>query len=91
VDLVIQIQRYSDGTRKIVKVCEVVGMEGDTVTMQDIFIYKHSGLNEKGLITGKHMPTGIVPKFIEKLQLSGEKLPRNIFLGEEPDQVRWGG
>ncbi len=91
VDLIIQIQRYSDGSRKILRVCEVVGMEGDTVTMQDIFVFKHSGLNEKGYVTGKHLPTGIVPNFIDKLKLAGEKLPMSIFEGEELGRVRWGG
>jgi pilus assembly protein CpaF len=90
-DLVIQIQRYSDGTRKVMRISEVVGMEGDTVTMQDIFVYKHSGLNEKGFVTGRHLPTGIVPKFIEKLQLAGENLPMKVFDGEEQQgRVRWG-
>ena len=91
VDLIIQIQRYSDGTRKILRICEVLGMEGDTVTMQDIFAFKHSGLNEKGYVTGKHLPTGIVPYFIDKLKLAGENLPMSIFEGEELDRVRWGG
>jgi pilus assembly protein CpaF len=91
VDLIIQIQRYPDGTRKILRICEVLGMEGDTVTMQDIFVFKHSGLNEKGYVTGKHLPTGIVPNFIDKLKLAGEKLPMSIFEGEETERVRWGG
>jgi len=91
IDLIIHIQRYSDGTRKLYKISEVVGMEGDTITMQDLFIFKHSGLNEKGFVTGKHLPTGIIPKFIEKIQLSGESLPMKIFEGEETEKVRWGG
>jgi len=90
-DLIIHIQRYSDGTRKLTKISEVIGMEGDTITMQDIFVFKPTGLNEKGSVMGKHLPTGIVPKFIEKLQLSGENLPMKIFEGEEVDKVRWGG
>jgi pilus assembly protein CpaF len=73
------------------RICEVLGMEGDTVTMQDIFVFKHSGLNEKGFVTGKHLPTGIVPNFIDKLKLAGENLPMSIFEGEELDRVRWGG
>ncbi|MDW7740441.1 MAG: CpaF family protein [Bacillota bacterium] len=91
IDLIIHIQRYSDGTRKLFKISEVVGMEGDMITMQDLFIFKHSGLNEKGFVTGKHLPTGIIPKFIEKIQLSGESLPMKIFEGEETEKVRWGG
>ena len=91
VDLIIQIQRYSDGTRKLMRISEVVGMEGDMITMQDIFLFKHSGLNEKGYVTGKHLPTGIIPKFIDKLQLAGESLSMKIFEGEETERVRWGG
>ena len=91
VDLIIQIQRFPDGTRKAIRVCEVVGMEGDTVTMQDLFVFKQSGLNEKGFVQGKHLPTGIVPNFMDKLKLSGEKLPMDIFEGEEIERVRWGG
>jgi len=91
VDLIIQVQRYSDGTRKLLRVCEVVGMEGDTITMQDIFVFKHSGLDEKGYVTGKFMPTGIVPTFIDKLRLAGENIPMSIFEGEELERVRWGG
>ena len=91
VDLIIHIQRYSDGTRKIMRISEVLGMEGDIITMQDIFLFKHSGLNDKGFVTGKHVPTGIIPNFIDRLKLFGENLPMKVFEGEEPDKVRWGG
>jgi len=91
VDMIIHIQRYSDGTRKIMRISEVLGMEGDIITMQDIFLFKHSGLNEKGSIMGKHVPTGIIPKFMEKLKLSGENLPMKVFEDEKPEKVRWGG
>ena len=92
VDLIIQIQRYPDGTRKILRICEVLGMEGDTITMQDIFVFKATGLNEKGYVAGKHVPTGIVPNFIDRLKLAGEQLPMNIFDEvEEVTRVGWGG
>ena len=91
VDLVIQIQRFPDGTRKVLRICEVIGMEGDTITMQDIFVFKQAGLDEKGYVKGKHLPTGIIPSFMEKLKLAGEKLPMSIFEGEELERVRWGG
>ena len=90
VDLIVQIQRYSDGTRKLLRIAEVVGMEGDTITMQDIFVFKHSGLDEKGYVKGKFMATGIVPNFIDKLRLAGENIPMSIFESEEPEKVRWG-
>ena len=91
VDLIIQIQRYPDGTRKILRVCEVVGMEGDTITMQDLFVFKHSGLNEKGYVIGKHVPTGIVPNFMDRLKLAGEQIPMSVFEGEEAEFASWGG
>ena len=89
VDLVIQIQRYSDGTRKLLRISEIVGMEGDTITMQDIFVFNATGLNEKGYVMGKHVPTGIVPNFIDRLKLAGENIPMSVFESEEPEKVSW--
>ena len=63
VDLVIQASRLSDGTRKIMSISEVVGMEGDVVTMQDIFVFERVGIGEKGKVLGRFRPTGIRPKF----------------------------
>lgn len=83
VDLIVHQSRFVDGTRKIVKVTEVVGMEGDTITLQDIFTFKQEGLNEKGHITGKHVPTGILPKFIDKLHASGENIPTSLFRAQD--------
>jgi len=57
--------------------------------MQDIFIFKHSGLNEKGMVTGKHVPTGIVPNFIDKLKLAGEQISMDMFEGGEFEKVGW--
>ncbi|MDO9533914.1 MAG: CpaF family protein [Bacillota bacterium] len=79
VDLIIQQSRLNDGSRKIVKVAEVVGMEGDIITMQDIFVYNQTGVDDKGLITGKHTPTGIIPKCIEKMKEYGERINIEIF------------
>ena len=89
VDLVIQIQRYSDGTRKLLRISEIVGMEGDTITMQDIFVFNATGLNEKGYVMGKHVPTGIVPNFIDRLKLAGEHIPMSVFESEELEKVSW--
>ncbi|MGI5875994.1 MAG: CpaF family protein [Dethiobacteria bacterium] len=79
IDLIIQQSRLNDGSRKIVKITEVVGMEGDTITMQDIFVYNQTGINEKGFISGRHMPTGIIPQCMEKLKAYNEKLSMEIF------------
>ena len=79
VDLIIQQTRINDGSRKIVKVTEVVGMEGDIITMQDIFVYSQTGYNDRGMTTGKHTPTGIIPKCIEKMKEYGESVNIEIF------------
>jgi len=85
IDLIVHQSRFSDGSRRIVNITEVVGMEGDTVTMQDIFVFKHTGFNEKGHVTGRHLPTGIVPKCIEKLKAHGEHILTDIFEVRDTD------
>lgn len=79
INLIIQQSRLPDGSRKIVKVTEVAGMEGDIITMQDLFVFNQAGFNEKGLIIGKHVPTGIIPRCMDKLQAYGENLPTDLF------------
>lgn len=79
IQLVVQVSRYVDGSRKISKISEITGMEGDTVTMQDIFIYRQDGIDEKDQVQGKHVPTGIQPMFLDRLVRSGAKLPPGLF------------
>ncbi|MDQ6695506.1 MAG: CpaF family protein [Chloroflexota bacterium] len=78
VDLIVQQDRMKDGTRKIVSVTEVQGMEGDVVVMQEIFGFEQTGI-EAGKIVGRMKPTGIRPKFIEKFESANIYLPPNIF------------
>jgi pilus assembly protein CpaF len=78
-DVVIQISRLSDGRRKIDYVSEIVGMEGSVVTMQDIFVYERMGVGEDGTVIGQFKPTGIRPKFAERLFIAGVQLPAGIF------------
>ena len=78
VDLIVHQNRLKDGTRKIVAITEVQGMEGDVVVMQDIFVFEQTGM-EEGKILGKLRPTGIRPKFVEKFETSGIHLPPNVF------------
>ncbi len=78
-DLVVQVGRLSDGTRKVTSMCEIFGMEGDVVTMQDIFVFQKWGVKENGEVLGDFMPTGIRPKFAERLAVSGVKLPATMF------------
>ena len=79
IHLIAHQSRLPDGTRKIVKVSEVTGMEGDTITLQDIFIFRQDGFNEKGDVIGKHVPTGIIPSFIEQLRAYGESVSTSMF------------
>jgi pilus assembly protein CpaF len=78
VDLIVHQNRLKDGTRKIVAITEVQGMEGDVIVMQDIFVFEQTGVNE-GKIQGKLKPTGIRPKFVEKFDVAGIHLPPNVF------------
>jgi pilus assembly protein CpaF len=78
-DVIIQASRLSDGTRKIMSISEVVGMEGDIVTMQDVFVFERIGIGEKGKVLGRFRPTGIRPKFAERLKYCGIHLPASMF------------
>jgi pilus assembly protein CpaF len=78
VDLIVHQNRLKDGSRKIVAITEVQGMEGDVVVMQDIFVFEQTGVVE-GKIQGKLRPTGIRPKFVEKFETAGIHLPPNVF------------
>ena len=79
IDLFVQISRFSDGTRRVTALVECVGMEGDLVTMQDIFVFEKTGLTEKGRVTGRFRATGIRPKFYERLRASGMQIPASVF------------
>jgi pilus assembly protein CpaF len=79
IDVVVQVTRMSDGTRKIASVAEITGMEGDVVTMQDIFVFRKRGIRENGEVLGDFIPTGIRPKFSERLLVSGIQLPMSMF------------
>jgi pilus assembly protein CpaF len=82
VDVIVQQERMRDGTRKIVTVAEVSGMEGDVITMTDIFVFEQTG-TENGRIVGRLRPTGLRPKFMDKIEASGIHLPPSIFgIGE---------
>jgi len=79
VDMFVQVSRFSDGTRRITHVTECVGMEGDLITMQDIFVFEKTGITESGRVTVRFRATGIRPKFYERLRSSGMQLPAAIF------------
>jgi pilus assembly protein CpaF len=79
VDVFLQISRMSDGTRRVTYVTECVGMEGEQVTLQDIFTFEKTGLTSNGRVRGKFRATGVHPKFMERLRASGIELPRTLF------------
>lgn len=77
-DVIIQIDRMRDGTRRIVQVVEVQGMEGDVIVTQEIYKFEYQGV-QNGKVMGKLRPTGIRPKFIEKIEAANIFLPPQIF------------
>jgi pilus assembly protein CpaF len=79
IDLVVQVSRLSDGKRRVINITEISGMEGDVVTMQDIFLFRKRGIRESGEVLGEFMPTGIRPRFAEKLAVAGVLLPSTMF------------
>lgn len=82
IDLVVHQERIRDGTRKVVNITEVTGMEGDIITMTDLFVFEQTGI-DNGKVQGRLRPTGLRPKFVERLEASGIHLPPSIFgIGE---------
>jgi pilus assembly protein CpaF len=83
VDLVVHLERLRDGTRKVVKVSEVQGMEGDSIVMQDLFVFDQTRFSA-GRVIGSLKSTGLRPKFGDKFAVNNIKLPKDIF-GSESD------
>ncbi len=80
VQIIVQLSRFRDGTRKVVAISEITGMEGDIITMQDIFVYRQTGVDpETGKVLGFHTATGVRPSFYDELEASGVKLPPDLF------------
>src|SRR6202011_3462324 len=79
VHLLVQAARMSDGSRRVVNITEVTGMEGDVVTLQDLFVFEKRGLNPEGQVIGRFAATGIRPKFYEKLLAAGIRLRPDVF------------
>ena len=79
VDLFVQIARFSDGARRIIGITECVGMEGDLVTMQDVFVFEKTGVTENGRVTGRFRATGIRPRFYDRLKAAGMQVPASVF------------
>jgi pilus assembly protein CpaF len=81
IQLVLQQTRLSDGTRRVTSVSEITGMEGDTITMQEIFVFEKLGINAEGKVIGRFRATGVRPKVCERLKAAGIVLPGTMFEG----------
>jgi pilus assembly protein CpaF len=79
INLIVQVSRMSDGTRRVTGVTEVTGMEGGVITIQDIFTFERTGLSARGTVMGRFSATGIRPKAAERLETSGIRLPMDMF------------
>jgi pilus assembly protein CpaF len=79
VNLIAQITRMPDGTRKVSAISEITGMEQDVITMQEIFVFERTGLTPEGKVTGRFRATGVRPKCAERLATMGIRLPIDMF------------
>ena len=80
VDIIVQIARLRDGSRKIINIAEVTGMEGDIITLQDLFYFENHGVDQDGRITGAFLTSGLRPLCTEKLAMNGVTLPPDLFI-----------
>ena len=79
IDVVIQLERLSDGRRRLTSLQEITGMEGDVITMQEIFAFERRGVDPDGNVLGSLVPTGIRPHFAKRLALAGIQLSAQLF------------
>jgi pilus assembly protein CpaF len=84
IDIVIQLARLSDGGRRVMNISEIVGMEGEVITMQDLFLFERKGVNEDGTINGSFRATGIRPRSAEQLRAAGINLEETLFANFDP-------
>jgi pilus assembly protein CpaF len=78
-DVIVQLTRMSDGSRKVIEFAEVTGMEGNTITTQTIFKFEQRGV-ENGKVVGEFVATGVMPSFMERLERYGFRIPNSHFL-----------
>ena len=79
VNVIVHIERISDGSRKVISVTEVLKLEGNAVMLQDLFQFESTGQEESGRITGRYVATGIIPQFLARLQDKGIDVPLSLF------------
>jgi pilus assembly protein CpaF len=82
INIIVQISRLSDGTRKVISISEITGMEGDVVTIQEVFSFKKAGIGESGAVLGEFLPSGIRPRCTEQLLTAGITVPTTMFRPE---------
>jgi pilus assembly protein CpaF len=82
INIIVQISRLSDGTRKVMSISEITGMEGDVVTIQEVFAFKKAGVGENGAVLGEYLPSGIRPRCTEQLLTAGVVVPPTMFRPE---------
>ena len=88
IDLIIQISRMSDGTRKIKSITEVAGMQGEIVTLQEVFRFKEESFTKEGKIIGQFQASGIIPSCIERFEKRGLKIPRDLFMTKNSSEAK---
>lgn len=91
VNLIVQIQRLSDGSRKIIDITEVQGLQGEVVTQQQVFVFKEKGFDKNRKIIGQFQATGLIPKFIEKFEKRGIIIPKSLFSNDPGPGTAIGG
>jgi len=79
INIIVQLVRFPDGKRKVVKLSEITGLEGNTLVMQDIFVFEQKGIDKDGNIIGAFAATGVRPHFAERFTIGGFELPPGIF------------
>ena len=77
--IVVQCSRMSDGTRKVVSISEITGMDENVISMQEIFTFQRKGIGPSGNVIGTFRPSGIRPKFLERLRVAGVTFPNSLF------------
>jgi len=88
VDLIIQQSRLRDGSRRVTHLTEVQGMEGEIITLQDIFLFRSRGYDADGKVRGEFAATGFIPRFIEELREQGQEIPIEIFRSQAENPKR---
>jgi pilus assembly protein CpaF len=78
-NLIVQATRLSDGSRRVTAISEITGMEGEVITLQDLFLFEHTGMSPDHRVVGRFRASGIRPKCSEKLSVSGHVLPMEMF------------